>query len=89
MKIEIPIEVKSTELMQKTVRGKKDGKEYVIREQTGWIDVGKDYPQEIRIPIEIGKEAYPKGKYLMDPSCVYIARYQTLSLGRLRLIPLK
>lgn len=89
MKIEIPVEVKSTDIFQKTVRSKRDGKEYTIREQTGWVDMGKDYPQEIRIPIETGKDAYPKGKYLMDPSCLYVARYQTLSLGRLRLIAAK
>ena len=86
MKVEIPIEVKSIELVEKTVRSKKDGREYLIREQAGWVDVGKEYPQEVRIPIEAGKEPYPKGKYLMDPACLYVARFQNLSLGRLKLI---
>lgn len=79
------IEVRSTNVTQKTVRGK-DGKEYVIREQVGWIDLGKAYPQEVRIPVENGKEAYPPGKYDMDPSCIYVDRFGKLSLGRLRLI---
>ena len=86
MKVEIPIEVKSTELLEKLVRSKKDGKEYLIREQTCWVDIGREYPQEIRVSVEAGKEPYPKGKYLMDPACLYVARYQTLSLGRLKLI---
>lgn len=82
----VKIEVKSNMVDQKTVKGK-DGKEYIIREQAGWVDLGKAYPQEIRIPVEQGKDAYPSGHYAMDPSCLYVDRFGRLSLGRLRLVP--
>lgn len=52
--MEVRIEVKSAAVYQKTVRGK-DGKEYVIREQSGYVDLGRPYPQEIRIPVEQGQ----------------------------------
>lgn len=84
--MQVKIEVRSPAIDQKTVKGK-DGKEYVIREQSGWIDLGKAYPQEVRIPVEQGKDAYPAGHYAMDPSCLYVDRFGKLSLGRLRLIP--
>jgi hypothetical protein len=89
MKLEVPIEVKSVEVMQKTVRGNKDGKEYLIRSQTGWADLGKDYPQEIQIPLGAGQEPYPQGKHRLDPACLYIDRFGNLSLGRARLLPVK
>jgi hypothetical protein len=81
----VRIEVKSAVVDQKTIRGK-DGKEFVIREQCGYVDLGKPYPQEIRIPVEQGKEAYPPGDYVMDPHCFYVDRFGKLSLGRLRLV---
>jgi hypothetical protein len=87
MKLEIIIEVKSGAVSEKTVRGK-DGREYLIREQGGWVDLGKPYPQEVRISLERGQEGYAAGQYLMDESCLYVDRYGKLSLGRLKLIPL-
>ncbi len=85
----IKIEVKSPDVAEKSVVSKKDGQRYLIRSQAGWIDLGKFFPQEVRIPIDQGKEPYPVGKYTMDPSCLYVDRYGTLSLSRLRLVPLK
>jgi hypothetical protein len=87
MKLEIIIEVKSGAVSEKTVRGK-DGREYLIREQAGWVDLGKPYPQEVRISLERGQEGYAAGEYLMDQSCLYVDRYGKLSLGRLKLVPL-
>jgi len=83
--MQVNIEVKSVALEQKTVTGK-DGKQYVIREQDAWVDLGKAYPQAVRLSIELGKEAYRPGNYALDPSCLYIDRFGKLSLGRLRLI---
>jgi len=86
VKVEILIEVKSAAVMEKTVRGK-DGREYLIREQTAWADIGKPYPQEVRISLEKGQEPYPVGQYVMDPACLYVDRYGKLTLGRLKLSP--
>ena len=86
--MQVNIEVKSGEIAEKTVRGK-DGREYLIRDQVGWVDLGKAYPQEIKIPVEKGKEPYKPGKFVMDSACLYVDRYGTLSLGRLKLIAAK
>jgi hypothetical protein len=88
MKFELPIEVKSPGVTEKTVKGK-DGREYLIREQMGWADIGKPYPMEIRIPLAPVSEPYSAGKYLIDPSCLYVDRFGKLSLGRLKLIQAK
>ena len=86
MKLDIPVEIRSAEVMQKTVRSK-EGKEFLIRDQVGWADLGKAYPQEIRIPLESGSDPYRPGKYVVHGSCLYVDRYKNLSLGRLKLIP--
>jgi len=87
MKLEINIEVKSGGVFEKTVRGK-DGREYLIREQYGWVDLGKPYPQEVRISLDRAQDPYSAGEYVMDRSCLYVDRYGKLSLGRLKLLPL-
>jgi hypothetical protein len=87
--MQIKIEIKSPEATQRTIRSKKDGKEYLFRNQSGWVDLGKAFPQEIQIPLDSGHEPYGVGKYIMDPACLYVDRYGNLSLGRLRLIHLK
>lgn len=89
MKIEILVEVKSGNVAEKTIKSKRDGREYLIREQVGWADLGKEYPQEIRIPLEKSQEAYAAGRYQIDPACLYVDRFQTLSLGRIRLVQRK
>lgn len=89
MKLEIRIEVKSVDVTQKTVRSNRDGKEYLIRSQPGWAHLGKDYPQEIRVPLEAGQEPYAAGAYWLDSTCLYVDRYGNLALGRVRLLPIK
>lgn len=89
MKLDVPIEIKNAGVTEKTVTARKDGRQYLIREQVGWIDIGKPYPQEVRIPVENGKDPYAPGKYTVDPACLYLDRYSKLTLGRLRLLPAK
>jgi hypothetical protein len=89
MRFDISIEIKLADVMEKTVMARKDGRQCLIREQIGWIDIGKPYPQEVRIPVENGKEPYAPGKYTVDPACLYIDRYGKLALGRLRLLAAK
>jgi Helix-destabilising protein len=87
--MQIKIEIKSSEATQRTIKSKKDGKEYIFRNQSGWVDLGKAYPQEIQIPLDSEHAPYQVGKYIMDPTCLYVDRYGNLSLGRLRLVPAK
>jgi hypothetical protein len=87
MKLENVIEVKSSHVAQRAVKSNKDGKDYLFRDQRGWIDLGKEYPTEIRIPLEPAQQPYAPGTYRVDPACLYVDRYGRLSLGRLRLVP--
>ena len=84
----VKIEIKSGEVLQRAGTGK-DGKPYAFREQIGWLDTGEEYPHKIRVPVEQGKAPYPPGNYVMDPSCLYVGKFNKLSLGRLRLLPVK
>jgi Helix-destabilising protein len=88
MKFEIQIEIKSTEVHDK--RGtSRQGKPFHIREQFGYLELGKPYPVEIRISLEEAAPPYPPGRYVIDPSCLYVDRYGQLALGRLRLVPVQ
>jgi hypothetical protein len=86
MKFEIPIEVKSTNVQEK--RGtSREGKQFHIREQSAYLDAGKAYPVEIKVPLDESAPPYPPGNYLVDPQCLYVDRYGQLALGRLKLMP--
>jgi hypothetical protein len=84
MKFEIPIEIASQEISEK--RGtSKQGRPFVIREQRGYVDLGRQYPVEIRVPLDDSSQPYSSGRYIIDRECLFVDRYGALSLGRLRL----
>ena len=86
MKFELPIEIRSTDLQEK--RGtSRVGKPYHIREQSGYIDLGKPYPTEIKISLDQVSAAYPLGTYMLDPGCLYVDHFGRLTMGRLKLLP--
>jgi hypothetical protein len=86
MSIQIQIEVKDAKVERKRIT-RKDGSQLEIGEQRAYVHVGKPYPTEIVIPVDIaaGQMPYDAGRYQMDPSCLYVDRYGKLSLGRLKL----
>lgn len=84
MEFKIPIEISSPDVTEK--RGtSKTGSPYLIREQRGYVDFGRQYPTEIKVPLEASAEPYPTGHYMVDPDCLYVDRYGALTLGRLKL----
>jgi hypothetical protein len=87
MSTDIKIEIETTAIAERKIRSK-EGKEFHIREQPAWAHLGKAYPVEFRIALGVGKNAFPKGTYLLDPSCLYVDRYGKLTIGRLELRPL-
>jgi hypothetical protein len=86
--VNVKIEIKSGEVLTRTGTDK-TGKPYAFREQVGWLDTGEEYPEKVRVPVEQGKAPYPPGKYVMDPTCLFVGKFNKLSLGRLRLLPAK
>lgn len=85
MKFEITVEVKSKDVFTKRGVATKTGKSFEIHEQIGYVELDKPYPQEVRIPVEGPDRPYEPGTYFVDPSCLYVNRYYTLQLGRLKL----
>lgn len=84
----ITIEVQSLQVAEKDVTSKRTGKAYRFREQNAWIHMGKPYPVEIRLPLEVDQPPYPLGSYHIDmPTSLYVDKFRNVSLGRMRLIP--
>lgn len=85
MNFEIAIEIKSLEIHER--RGiSRSGKPFHIREQFGYIDLGKPYPLETRISLDQAAAAYPPGPYFLDPGSIYVNRFGQLAIGRMKLI---
>lgn len=85
MQFNIPVEIQSSEVTVK--KGiSKAGKQYEIREQSGYIALGKPYPVEFRFSLEFGSDPYPPGRYAIDSGCLYVNRFGQLALGRIRLL---
>ena len=84
--MKIAIEVKQATVERKRIT-RKAGGQIDIGEQRAYVDLGKPYPTEIVIPIDVeaGQMPYDPGRYQMDPSCLYVDRFGKLCLGRLKL----
>ena len=86
MSVQIRIEVKEAKVERKRIT-RKDRSQLEIGEQPAYLHLGKPYPTEIVIPVEIaaGQMPYDAGRYQIDPACLYVDRYGKLSLGRVKL----
>ncbi len=82
------IEIKSDRVDE--YHGQKDGRQFVIRNQTGWlhVDGSQDYPERVKVRIDDGQPPYAPGMYLIADESYYINRFGSLQLGALRLVPL-
>lgn len=65
----------------------KTGKEYIMHEQACYVDLGGDYPVEIKINIPDGQPAYPAGDYIIDLSSFRVDGYGRLMVDRVKLLP--
>lgn len=68
------MEVKSAEVRSLKGTSKRTGRDYDLREQAGWVFVGKDYPIEVRFLLGKGQEPLAPGQYLVEAACFYVAR---------------
>lgn len=78
--MKLSVEIKSTKLQTFSGIAKRTGLPYEITKQTGWIDLGKDYPQEIELNIEKGNDAYPVGFYILSPDSFYVDRNKNVCI---------
>lgn len=83
------ISIDNTETHTKSGTGK-NGKPYSITTQTGYADMGKRYPSEVRIRLEDGDKPFPPGEYTIDfEKSVFVGAFDRLALSEeLVLVPL-
>ena len=82
----IRINVEDTKVDEYSGVSQKTGKPFHIRKQEAWcILPGEKKERPIFIQLEEDQEPYQPGSYILDSSCFYIDRYDSLSLGRIKL----
>lgn len=90
----IRIEVKTDAVNVKSGTSTRTGKPYSIREQEAWAHVlGRDgkpqpYPVSVVLPLGDDQPPYPPGQYTLDPTCLYVDRFRSLTLSKARLMPI-
>lgn len=89
----IKIEIASNAVETKSGISAKTSKAYSIRQQEGWATIYNGqtgtvnpHPQKIVFTLEDNQAPYPVGQYLLDPSSLYIGKFDALSVGRVKLI---
>lgn len=95
----IRIEVKSATVTPRNITiksGPKVGQQSTFHEQEAYAYTTdregnlRPYPERIVLNIEVqdGQQPYAPGNYQPDPSCLYVDRFGSLTLGRMKLRPL-
>lgn len=77
------IEIVSTEIESRTVRSKKDGKEYTFYTQEGFYhDPSSRYPVVCRIPVDGPSAAHSPGMYRLASDALFVDRFGNLAIRR-------
>lgn len=87
----IKIEIKPSQAFSDIRSGisKTTGKPYSISEQSAYIFLGGDYPELFKFALESGQEPYPAGMYSLHETSLYVGHFNKLTIGKVKLIPLK
>lgn len=74
------ITIDSNEVTRRT--GTNSRGPWELRSQTGYADMGKRYPSEVKLRLKDGQPAYEPGDYEVDlaKSC-YVSKYGALALS--------
>lgn len=85
------IEIQSAEFQVQsgTVKnGSRAGQSYSIRKQDVWVHLeGQPYPIRAVVNLEDNKPPYQPGFYKLDEKSFFVDRFNSLTLGRLALVP--
>jgi hypothetical protein len=75
------ISIDSNEVQSKSGMSK-NGQPYEIATQTGYADLGKRYPSEVKIRLKDPAKPWPVGEYTVDTEkCAYVNKYGSLTLS--------
>lgn len=77
------IEITTAEVNTRTVRSKKDGKEYTFYTQEAWLHDGTSpYPSRSFVPLLDAASGYRPGRYSLAADALFVDRFGALSLRR-------
>lgn len=77
------IEIQSDTVSARTVKSKRDGKEYTFYTQEAYFhDESSSYPVRCSLPVSGASAGYRPGWYRLPGNAVYVDRYGNLSLAR-------
>uniref|UniRef100_A0AAU8B5L8 DNA-Binding protein G5P n=1 Tax=Dulem virus 52 TaxID=3145763 RepID=A0AAU8B5L8_9VIRU len=65
----------------------KTGKDWFIRTQEAYIDLGGQFPVMVKIPLQKDQVPYGVGFYVVHPSSFKISGYADLQVGDIVLVP--
>ncbi len=66
----------------KTFPAKGDKPANTVYEQRAYVHLGGAFPTQIIITLDDHNDAYPVGKYIIDPSSYAVSRYGQLEINR-------
>ncbi|EDU9608726.1 DNA-binding protein [Salmonella enterica subsp. enterica] len=78
----IKIEIKPSQEACEERKGVKDGREWVSREQHGYIYLGGDYPELFVFRLQDGQPPYAAGFYELTERCIQVGKYHKLEFSR-------
>lgn len=78
----IKIEIKPSQEACEERKGVKDGREWVSREQQGYIYLGGDYPELFVFRLQDGQPPYAAGLYELVESSIEVGQYKRLVFSR-------
>lgn len=78
--IEIEINSNDCQIQTRTVNGKNGSR--TIHEQQAYLHTGAAYPVPFKLSLRNAADAYPSGKYTLDPSSFQVNQFGGLELNR-------
>lgn len=65
----------------------KTGKDWFIRTQEAYIDLGGQFPVMVKIPLAKDQVPYGVGNYILHPTSFKVSGYADLQVGDIVLVP--
>lgn len=76
------LEITTKEVQTKTVKSKKDGKDYTFYLQEAYLHDGSTYPTRCYVPVSSPTASYDIGWYTFASDSFFVDRFGNLSLSR-------
>ncbi|MGX2951485.1 single-stranded DNA-binding protein [Ursidibacter arcticus] len=73
---------------ERSGKSEKTGKDWFIRTQEAYIDLGGQYPVQIKIPLQKDQVPYGSGHYVIHPKSFKTSAYFDLQVGDVILVPI-